>query len=85
MKRELIALPPETRPILTVVIHTEEEFDWSKPHNRNATGVEHMRHIDRAQTMFDEFGIVPNYVVDCRGYSNQDGLPNLCWWQDPKH
>ena len=64
MKRELIFLPPETRPILTVVIHTEEEFDWSKPHDRNATGVGHMHHIDRAQTMFDEFGIVPNYVID---------------------
>lgn len=64
MKRELIFLPPETKPVLTVVIHTEEEFDWNKPHDRNSTGVEHMRHIDRAQTMFDEFGIVPNYVVD---------------------
>jgi hypothetical protein len=64
MNRELILLPPETRPVLTVVVHTEEEFDWNKPHNRNSTGVEHMRHIDRAQTMFDEFGIVPNYVVD---------------------
>jgi len=64
MNRELIFLPPETKPVLTVVIHTEEEFDWDKPHDRNSTGVEHMRHIDRAQTMFDEFGIVPNYVVD---------------------
>jgi len=64
MQRQLIHLPPETPPILTVVIHTEEEFDWNKPHDRNATGVEHMRHIDRAQGLFDEFCIVPNYVVD---------------------
>jgi hypothetical protein len=64
MQRELIRLPPETRPILTVVIHTEEEFDWDMPHDRNATTVEHMRHIGRAQSIFDEFGIVPNYVVD---------------------
>ena len=63
-QRELIRLPPETRPILAVVIHTEEEFDWDKPHDRNATTVEHMRHIGRAQSMFDDFGIVPNYVVD---------------------
>jgi hypothetical protein len=47
-----------------VVIHTEEEFDWSKPHDRGATKVEHVRHIWRAQAVFDEFGIVPNYVVD---------------------
>lgn len=61
---EPIHVPPETRPILSVVIHTEEEFDWGKPHDRQATTVEHMRHIGRAQALFDEFGIVPNYVVD---------------------
>jgi hypothetical protein len=64
MQLEVIRLPPGTRPILTVVIHTEEEFDWGKPHDRNATSVEHVRHIGRAQALFDEFGIVPNYVVD---------------------
>lgn len=64
MQRELINLPPETRPILTVVIHTEEEFDWNKPHDRNATGVKHMQYIDRAQSLFDEYEIIPNYVID---------------------
>ena len=64
IERELIRLDPESRPILVVVIHTEEEFDWDKPYDRNATGVAHMRHIARAQNVFDEFGIVPNYVVD---------------------
>jgi len=64
IERELIRLDPESRPILVVVIHTEEEFDWDKPYDRNATGVAHMRHIARAQSVFDEFGIVPNYVVD---------------------
>jgi len=64
MQRELIYLPVETPPILSVVIHTEEEFDWSKAHDRSATGIEHMQHIDRAQKLFDEFDIVPNYVID---------------------
>jgi hypothetical protein len=64
MERELIHLPRQTRPILSVVVHTEEEFDWSKPHDRGATTVEHMRYIDRAQGVFDEHGIVPNYVID---------------------
>jgi hypothetical protein len=64
IERELIHIDPESRPILVVVIHTEEEFDWDKPHDCNATGVAHMRHIDRAQRVFDEFGIVPNYVID---------------------
>jgi len=64
MRRDLIDLPQHTRPILVVVIHTEEEFDWDLPHDRDATGVRHMAHIDRAQRVFDGFGIVPNYVVD---------------------
>jgi hypothetical protein len=64
MQRDLIDLPEATRPILAVVIHTEEEFDWSKPHDRHATGVEHMRRIGRAQDIFDAHGIVPNYVID---------------------
>jgi hypothetical protein len=64
MKRVPIFLPPETRPILSVVVHAQAEFGRNKPHDRNATDVGHMRHIGRAQTLFDEFGIVPNYVVD---------------------
>lgn len=64
IERQLIHIDPGSRPILVVVIHTEEEFDWGKPHDRNATGVAHMRHIDQAQSVFDAFGIVPNYVVD---------------------
>jgi hypothetical protein len=65
MPRELIHVPPATAPILSVVIHTEEEFDWSQPgFDRNATGVTHMRHIDRVQDLFDAYGIVPTYVVD---------------------
>lgn len=64
MLRDLIELPGDTRPILAVVIHTEEEFDWDKPYDRRATGVTHMRSIERAQEIFDAHGIVPNYVVD---------------------
>jgi hypothetical protein len=75
--REPIRLPHETRPILTVVIHTEEEFDWGKPHDRQATTVEHMRHIGRAQALFDEFGIVPNYVVDYPIASQADAVAPL--------
>ena len=75
--RELIHLPAETRPILCVVIHTEEEFDWSRPHDRQATTVGHMRHIGRAQALFDEYGIVPNYVVDYPIASQQASIEPL--------
>lgn len=78
----LIRLPAETRPILSVVIHTEEEFDWSRPHAREETGVEHMRHIGRAQALFDEFGIVPNYVIDYPIASQPLGYETLRRYQD---
>ena len=41
------------RPTLMVVVDTEEEFDWSAPFSRQATGVTAMRHIDRAQRLCD--------------------------------
>ena len=37
-ERLLIHLPSGVRPILTAVIHTEEEFDWDKLTRRPAPG-----------------------------------------------
>jgi hypothetical protein len=56
--------PDGTPPYLTVVIDTEEEFDWSAPFDRRATSVTAMRHITRVQSVFDRYGIRPTYVVD---------------------
>lgn len=67
---------------MSVVIHTEEEFDWSKPYDRNATGVSHMQHIDRAQSVFDSFGIVPNYVVDYPIASKPEAIAPLKAYSD---
>ncbi len=74
-------IPVCTRPILSVVIHTEEEFDWDKAHARDEIGVEHMRHIDRAQEVFDAFGIVPNYVIDYPVASQPLGYDTLRRYQ----
>ena len=52
-REQLIYVPATMAPILSVVIHTEEEFDWSREFDRQATGVTHMRHIDRVQDLFD--------------------------------
>lgn len=82
IEREIIRLQPNVQPILVVVIHTEEEFDWGKAYDRNATTVAHMRHIDRAQDVFDEFGIVPNYVVDYPIASQEDGYRPLKRFSD---
>lgn len=59
-----IELPASTPPRLCVVVDTEEEFDWSKPFDRRNTRVEHMRSIDRLQSVFDANGVRPVYVID---------------------
>jgi hypothetical protein len=60
----LIHLPAEQRPILVVVIDTEEEFDWSREFDRRNTAVGHLSEIEKLQGVFDEFGVRPVYVID---------------------
>lgn len=52
------------RPVLLVVIDTEEEFDWSQPFDRLATGTNSVTSQDRAHAIYDQFGVVPTYVID---------------------
>jgi len=59
-----VEIDPERRPTLSVVVDTEEEFDWSKGFFREKTSVRHLEHIVRVQRIFDEFDIRPTYVVD---------------------
>jgi hypothetical protein len=54
---------PANKPTLFVVVDTEEEFDWSAPFSRGNTCVTAMRHVGRAQAIFDRFRVVPTYVV----------------------
>lgn len=59
-----VRLPTASRPILLVVVDTEEEFDWNADFDRNATSVRHMREIGRFQEICDRAGVRPTYVVD---------------------
>jgi hypothetical protein len=54
---------PPPAPILVVVIDTEEEREWGI-YSRNDVSVSAIRHVDRAQAIFDEFHVRPTYVVD---------------------
>lgn len=56
--------PAATKPLLLVVIDTEEEFDWAKPHDRASRSVACIGEQHRAQAIFARYGIVPTYVVD---------------------
>jgi len=60
-----------------VVSDTEEEFDWSKPHDRTANSVRAMASIGRAQKVFDEYGVRPTYVIDYPVVSQEDGYAPL--------
>lgn len=73
-----ISLPSSAAPRLFVVVDTEEEFDWTASARRANTQVTAMRQVDRAQRIFDRFGIRPVYVVDYPVASQPDGyLPLL--------
>lgn len=51
-------------PSLYVVVDTEAEFDWSGPFDRSLTAVSAMAAQERAQEIFDGFGLRPIYIID---------------------
>lgn len=57
-------LPESHPPLLLVVIDTEEEFDWRRPHARENTSVTAIAAQGLAQEIFTRYGITPTYVVD---------------------
>src|SRR5215469_2833916 len=67
-------------PRLLVVIDTEEEFDWSKPHSRSETRVDHIKHLGAVQNIFDRYGVRPTYVVDYPVASQEGGYRPLRDW-----
>ena len=76
LPRREILLPAEHPPTLSIVIDTEEEFDWST-FRRDQRSVEAMAEVGRAQEIFDEFGIVPTYVVDSPVVEQETGSRDL--------
>lgn len=62
--QRLARFPAGLPPLLLVVIDTEEEFDWSRPHDRASRSVNCIPEQGRAQELFARHGIVPTYVVD---------------------
>jgi len=59
-----IKFESSSKPQLIIVIDTEEEFDWSSPPDRKNIAVSAMSKIHLVQDIFNEYGIVPCYVVD---------------------
>ena len=59
-----IQLDSHIRPMMLIVVDTEEEFDWDKPFSRDARSTENMREQHRAQEILDRHGATPLYVID---------------------
>jgi len=59
-----IQLDTHIRPMMLVVVDTEEEFDWHQPFSRDARSTENMREQYRAQNILDRHGAKPLYVID---------------------
>lgn len=74
---EPVRLAASTRPILFVVVDTEEEFDWDAPFTRNQTGVGHLRSVEGVQRLFDRYRLRPTYVIDFPVASQPDGYGPL--------
>jgi hypothetical protein len=62
-----------TAPVLLVVIDTEEEFDWSKPHSRTSVGVAALQEIYKVQDIFNAKAVIPCYVMDYPIVTQHDG------------
>lgn len=53
------------RPVLVVIIDTEEEFDWGKPFDRANVGTSSIASQPLMhERVFDRMGIVPTYMCD---------------------
>lgn len=66
-----------TRPLLFVVVDTEEEFDWRAPFSRASTSVRAMQHVERGQALLDRYGLRPTYVIDYCVATQADGYAPL--------
>jgi len=75
--RHIITYPDSQVPQLIVVVDTEEEFDWSAPPDAESNSIQSIREIHRVQKIFDEYGIVPCYVIDYPIASQKEGIDHL--------
>lgn len=72
-----IKFPKDTAPHLIVVIDTEEEFDWFASPKRESNTVSAMKQIHLVQSIFEQYGIKPCYVVDYPVVSQEEGYQPL--------
>jgi len=78
--RHNTACARQSEPLLTVVIDTEEEFDWAAPFDRNSRSVDNISQQYLAQEIFEKHGIVPTYCIDYPVVENDSAIALLKSW-----
>lgn len=74
---QLAEMATDTPPLLTVVVDTEEEFDWDHPFNPKERGLESINYLPLAQQLHENYGVVPTYVVDYPIVDDDNGVAIL--------
>lgn len=64
-------------PACTVVIDTEEDFDWADPVEGTQADTSHLRHIPELQAVFAAFGAIPAYMVTHRVLEDAEAVTIL--------
>lgn len=72
-----LLLPARSTPVLTIVVDTEEEFDWGSPFSASAVSTENIRLQPLVRPIFDRYGAVPTYVIDYPVASSRDACAVL--------
>jgi glycosyltransferase involved in cell wall biosynthesis len=65
------------QPLLVTTVDAEEDFDWNRPFSRSATKVTSIRSQHLAHRVFEQFGVVPTYMVDYPVASKPEGRDPL--------
>jgi hypothetical protein len=68
------------RPLLHVVVDTEEEFDWSAPFARSNTAVSGISGLHLGHSLFRRHGIAPAYLLDYPVASDRRAIDALGPW-----
>jgi hypothetical protein len=68
---------PSSAPMVICVIDAEEEFDWSAPFATANNSVTNINAQERAQAIFQRYGLVPTYAVDYPVAAQEQGYGPL--------
>ncbi|MBF0624340.1 MAG: polysaccharide deacetylase family protein [Magnetococcales bacterium] len=75
-----VHLPPRERPVLCVVVDTEEEFDWAAPLDRGVVGVAALAGLPAFQELCEIYGVRPLYMVDWPVVEGPEACQDLVVW-----